>query len=257
MVRRGPNIEGATTQSRSPTTDDIGSFLRATVTYTDSFGSGKSALVVTVNRVEGRTVANTAPSFRDQDENENEDSRTYVDVTRSVGENTEVGGNVGKPVSASDADNDVLIYSLGNTPDLEDGDGTKRFTIDSGSGQIKVGKKLGGDIADSADESEAEDVASTSLTPAEPALPTTGDDADADEANNSRYVLRVRATDPSGAAVVTNVIVTVTELPEAPEFSETVPATLWVTENGRALRTARTADAGNLLSGITPKPLCG
>ena len=38
------DIEGATSQSRNPTSDDIGHYLRATVTYTDLFGSARASL---------------------------------------------------------------------------------------------------------------------------------------------------------------------------------------------------------------------
>ena len=56
-------------------------------------------------------------------------------MTRDVDENTPAGTNIGKPVSASDADNDVLVYTLGGTD-------TAKFSINSDStGQMKVGKK--------------------------------------------------------------------------------------------------------------------
>ena len=45
-------IMGATSQSRSPAAADEGHYLRASVTYTDSFGSGKTASQVTGNMVE-------------------------------------------------------------------------------------------------------------------------------------------------------------------------------------------------------------
>ena len=137
------DIEGATAASRNPSADDVGNYLRATVTYADSFDAGKSVSAVTTSKVEARTVANAAPSFAGQDDNKG--TRNYVDVARSVSENSPVGSGVGKSVSASDADSDVLIYSLDDTPDLKDEDGVARFTIDSSSGQIKVGKELGAD----------------------------------------------------------------------------------------------------------------
>ena len=55
-------------------------------------------------------------------------------------ENTAVGMPIGEPVSATDADQDILFYELLDTPDLEDDDGDARFTIDSLTGQIRVGK---------------------------------------------------------------------------------------------------------------------
>ena len=137
-------------------------------------------------------------------------------------------------MSATDADGDVLLYSLRDTLDLEDGEDNARFTIDPRSGQIKVGKKLGADPAVTGTTEEREDESTTATEV--PGLPETNAGA------NSEYVLIVRATDPSGAPSDVNVIVTVTEVPEAPAFTETVPTTLWVTEGtGRALRTGQTA----------------
>ena len=163
-------------------------------------------------------MSNVAPSFADQDDDED---TPYIDVALSVAENTAVGMNVGKPVSASDAGNDILYYELVDTPDLEDDDGHVRFTIDNASGQIGVGEELGAD----ADEREDED--SPSLTGV-PALP---EGEDAGNAYNSEYVLRVRVSDPSTASATVNVIVTVTEVDEAPLFDEDVPTVLRVAEN--------------------------
>ena len=63
-----------------------------------------------------------------------------------------------------DPDEDILFYELldtpdlRDTPDLEDGDdleedeGVARFTIDSLTGQIRVGKVLGADPGEIEDE---------------------------------------------------------------------------------------------------------
>ena len=67
------DIEGAIAQKRSPAAADVGSYLRATVTYTDEFGSGKVASTVSANKVEARTVSNTLPSFADQDDRFDDD----------------------------------------------------------------------------------------------------------------------------------------------------------------------------------------
>ena len=212
------DIEGATAPRRRPAAADVGMYLRATVTYSDKFGSGKTASAVSANRVEATTLTDAAPSFADQDDDE---ATSYIEVTRSVTENTAVGMPIGEPVSASDADEDILFYELLDTPDLEDGDGDARFTIDSLSGQIRVGRELG------ADPGETEDEDSTTLTGV-PALP---DEEDADEENNGEYVLRVRASDPSTASATVNVIVRITEVNEAPAFDEDAPALLSVVEN--------------------------
>ena len=215
--RSWTDIEGAISPGRNPAPEDEGMYLRATVDYSDSFGPGKTVSAVSLNRVEARTLTNDAPSFADQDEDED---TTYIDVSRNVAENTAVGMPIGEPLSASDENEDVLFYELLDTPDLEDGDRRARFTIDRLSGQIRVGRVLG------ADPGETEDEVSTNLV-GDPALPA---DEDADDAGNSQYVLRVRATDPSTASATVNVIVTVTEVNEAPHFDVNVPTLLSVTE---------------------------
>ena len=95
------DIEGATSPRRSPAPDDVGMYLRAKVTYSDKLGSGETASAVSVNRVEARTLANAAPSFTELDDDED---TPYIDVLRSVAENTAVAMFVGKTVSATDAE---------------------------------------------------------------------------------------------------------------------------------------------------------
>ena len=212
------DIEGATSPRRRPEPADVGMYLRAMVSYSDGFGASKTAWAVSAYRVEARTLSNAAPSFAGQ--GDDEDSPNFH-VARSVAENTAVGRNVGRPVSATDEDDDILFYELLDTPDLEDGGGDARFAIDSASGQIRVGRALG------ADAGEPEDEDSTSLTGG-PALPV---DEDAGVAGNSEYVLRVRVSDPSTASATVNVIVRVTEVNEAPAFDEDAPTVLRVKEN--------------------------
>ena len=59
--RTWTGIRGATSPRRSPESADTGMFLRATVTYSDKFGANKTASAVAANRVEARTLSNTAP----------------------------------------------------------------------------------------------------------------------------------------------------------------------------------------------------
>ena len=212
------DIEGATSPKRSPAPDDVSMYLRATVAYSDKFGAGKTASAVSANPVEAKTASNAAPSFAGQDDDE---STPYIDVTRSVPENTAMGMPTGEPVSATDADDVVLVYELLDTPDLADDDGHARFTIDSLTGQIRVAEVLG------ADAGEAADKASTALTGG-PALP---DGEDAGDAGNSEYVLRVMVSDPSTASATVNVIVRVTDVNEPPAFDEDAPTLLRVKEN--------------------------
>ena len=209
------DIEGATIPMRSPAPADVGTYLRAKVTYSDRFGAGKSASAVSANRVEARTLSNAAPVFSGRDGDK------ATQVVRSVAENTAVGTRVGRAVSATDADGDVLFYELLDTPDLAGDGGVARFTIDSRTGQIRIGGALG------ADDGEREDEDSTNL-PGEPAL-LAGEDAG--NPNNSEYVLRVRVSDPSTAFATVNVIVKVTDVNEAPVFGEGAPTVLLVWEN--------------------------
>ena len=221
--RTWTDIEGATSPGRRPAPADVGMYLRATVTYSDKFGAGKTASAVSANPVEATTLFDAVPSFADQDDDE---ATSYIEVTRSAPENSAVGTPIGEPVSATDADEDILFYELLETPDLEDDDGDARFTIDSLSGQIRVGKKLGADGSEREEDDERVDEDSTSLT-GNPALPQ-GEDAGL--ARNSQYVLRVRVSDPSTAFAVVNVIVRVTEVNEPPAFGDGAPTLLSVVE---------------------------
>ncbi len=224
------DIEGATAPGRRPAPGDVGMYLRATVTYSDRFGPNKTASAVSAYRVEATTLFNDAPSFAGQDD---EEATSYIDVARSLSENTPAGMNIGQPVTATDADNDILFYGLLDTPDLKDQAGRVRFTIDSGSGQLRVGRALG------ADPMETEDEDSTALAGG-PALPS-GEAADA--AGDNKYVLRVRVSDPSTASDTVNVIVTVTKVNEAPHFiKEDVPTVLQVTENADTVITIGDGD---------------
>ncbi len=213
------DVEGATSPRRSPAPADVGMYLRASVIYSDKFGPGKTASAVSARRVEARTLSNAAPSFVDRS------GDVVTTVTLRVFENTAVGRPIGRRVSATDEDDDILFYELLDTPDLEDGGGDARFTIDSASGQIRVGKVLG------ADDGEREDVDSTEDLNEDPALPP---DEDADEEDNSEYVLRVRVSDPSTASATVNVIIKVTNVNEPPAFGEDVPTALRVRENADA-----------------------
>ena len=88
-------------------------YLRATATYTDSFGSAKTASVVSENPVEPRTLANARPSFEDHEDSDETADR--IQIARSVDENAE-DAQVGRPVTATD-DDDVLLYSLADPVD--------------------------------------------------------------------------------------------------------------------------------------------
>ena len=98
---------------------DTGYYLRVMATYTDAVGTAMDMAYSMPTMEISATPANTAPMF---------DTET---AERMVPENTAAGENVGAPVTAMDADNDTLTYSLGGTD-------MASFTVDN-MGQIMVG----------------------------------------------------------------------------------------------------------------------
>ena len=84
-----------------------------------SDGKLTAIIAVTINITD--TVDNRAPVFTEG-----------VSTTRTIGENTEAGSNIGNAVSATDQDaNDTLTYTLGGTD-------AAAFRIDGTTGQIKT-----------------------------------------------------------------------------------------------------------------------
>ena len=93
---------------------DVGKYLRATASYTDPEGSGKSAFMVT-GQID---ASNSEPTF------------AVGSRTLAVDENSPSGTSVGNPTTASDSDNDTLTYTLS-------GADSGSFTVDS-NGQIST-----------------------------------------------------------------------------------------------------------------------
>ena len=104
------NIENATSMSYMPDDGDIGSYLRATASYTDGEGSDKTQMAKSDYSVQRPRGANVAPVFPDQDPDNPEDQSETA--TRMVAENTAAGQAVGDPVVSEDADGDILTYTL-------------------------------------------------------------------------------------------------------------------------------------------------
>ena len=115
------NISGAASSSYTPTVADEDFFLRATVTYTDRRGAGKSAEAVTDGAVPS---ANRRPRFPSTETGE-----------RTVPENTRAGRNIGEPVAAVDPENNSLTYTLTGTD-------AAAFTIVSRTGQLRTSEAL-------------------------------------------------------------------------------------------------------------------
>ena len=114
---------GVNPASYTPVAADVGKFLRATATYTDPQGSGKSASIVSDNAVQAAPATNSAPVF------------SSATATRSVSEDAAIGANIGTPVTAADAVSDTLTYSM-------DGTDATSFDIVPGTGQLRTGIEL-------------------------------------------------------------------------------------------------------------------
>ena len=110
------DISGATSATYTPVDGDVNRYLRATVTYVDPEGSGKSAQAI-AGPVRAAPQTNNAPVFSEGET-----------TTRSVTENTPPGSNVGSPVKATNTDNQELRYAL------ED----DNFSIDPRTGQLRT-----------------------------------------------------------------------------------------------------------------------
>ena len=117
-------INGATLASYTPVADDAEPsryYLRVTASYTDGEGSGKGKEAISLNRVQPKpTIPNRPPEFPSTETG-----------AREVTENRVADRNVGAPVSASDADNDTLTYTL-------DGTDAASFDIVRETGQLRT-----------------------------------------------------------------------------------------------------------------------
>ena len=170
-------ISLATNQRYAPTDDDLNHRLRVSVTYTDGHGMGKSKQEEADHPVDPAPVTpNNPPIF----------SSSLMD--RSVAENSGAGTAVGARMQATDADDDVLAYSLSDTNMDDDG----LFTIDTSSGRIRVGA---GTLLDF-------------------------------EGPRREYFVTVTATDPSGDSASTDVTITVTNVNEPPIARDDRPSTI-------------------------------
>ena len=112
------SIDSTTGQLRTQAALDYETKATYAVTITVSDGNGGSDIITLTVNV---TDANDVPVFT-------EGSQT----TRSVAENTPPNINIGNPVSATDADGDVLTYGLGGNPDAA------AFRILSTTGQLQT-----------------------------------------------------------------------------------------------------------------------
>ena len=194
-TRGWADIDKATASMYTPGDDDVGYYLRATVTYKDkeSVRDTKTAEVVSANTVKAVLAKNEAPKFPDQDLEMDGDQSDAA--TRKVAENTAAGEAIGDPVVATDGDGDILTYTLvaASSPNADD---VNSFAIDRATGQLMTKGKL---------------------------------DFEDDTNTGNEYVVVVRATDPVGmpeaetmdeedSAEIT-VTIMVTGVDEAPDIT--------------------------------------
>ena len=134
-------IEGATSASYTPTagdpaddgdTGDIGNYLRVTVTYNDAQGSDDTSTTAVIEN-QREVEATSDNAVREAPETNNAPEFPAASVEVKVKESVTGGGNVGDLVTATDADADVLTYSLSGGADKD------AFGIVPASGQITVG----------------------------------------------------------------------------------------------------------------------
>ena len=124
MMDSWMDITGATNAAYMVMEGDTGYYLRVMATYGDGEGMGKMEYSPPTMMVM-MVASNNAPVFQD------DQGMDITETTRMVPENTAAGENVGAPVTAMDADNDTLTYSLGGTD-------MASFSVDN-MGQIMVG----------------------------------------------------------------------------------------------------------------------
>ena len=110
-------MEPPASNAYTPVAADEDNYLRATVSYTDGDGPGKSKDAVTDNPV--AVVENAAPVFPASENG-----------ARSVSENAAAGTDIGAPVEAVDP-GDTLTYTLGGTD-------AASFDIVAATGQLQT-----------------------------------------------------------------------------------------------------------------------
>ena len=190
-------INGATSATFTPGTRDVEKHLKATASYTDEQGSGKTAEVVSTSavRVAGEPPSDSiAPAFAENT------------ATRSVAENTAAATNIGAPVTATDADTDsgdTLTYSLS-------GRDAASFAIIASSGQLQTKTALNYETKSrysvtvtATDLSGASDsiTVTITVTDVDEASVVTGPSTQSYPENGTGTVASYRASDPEGQSV--------------------------------------------------------
>ena len=169
------SIVGTSGQLRTKATLDYESKTQYEVTVSVSDGKGGSdSITVTINVTD--VQENRDPVFTDG-----------ASTTRSIAENTGAGQNIGSAVSATDADNNSLTYTLGGTD-------KDSFSIVGTSGQLRTKAALNYET-------------------------------------KSEYSVTVSVSDGNGGSDSITVTINVTDVNEAPVFSDGASTTRSIAEN--------------------------
>ena len=178
--------------SYTPDSSDANMYLRVTGTYEDGEGEGKTVMATSVYPVRPFRSGNSAPAF--PDDFDAVMLGNQVTPTAEADDGAMEGGTVGDPVTANDANNDRLTYSL-----EADSSGTAAdadvFQINRMTGQVTVGLK--------------QEVNPTSDAASE--VPAAG--------KGDSFTVTIKATDPSGSSAMVVMTITVDETDEAPVFT--------------------------------------
>ena len=190
--------DAAKDDTYTPGSADQGAYLRVTGTYEDGEGEGKTVVATSMYPVRAFPSDNSAPAFPADFDPDPID--VQADPAADVDDGATEGDDVGDPVTAPDANNDRLTYSLeGSNDTMEHAD---VFQIDRETGQVTVG--LGKTVSPSGDTEE---------TPAR----VPGIVLASSEEND--FTVTIKATDPSGLFDTATLTITVGETDEAPVFT--------------------------------------
>ena len=184
--------DAAKMASYTPDSSDANMYLRVTGTYEDGEGEGKTVMATSAYPVRAFRSGNSDPAFPNDFDAEMEGVQAAPMAEADDGAMD--GDEVGDAVTANDANNDRLTYSL-----EADSIGTEGhadvFRINRMTGQVMVGLK------------QKVNPASDTATQ----VPTVG--------KGDRFTVTIKATDPSGSSVMVVMTITVDETDEAPVFT--------------------------------------
>ena len=211
------DISGATQETYTPTADDVGDYLRATVTYIEhaSTRPAKTEVGTATLPVRADTHMNVAPVVPTEGQGQDRDGSTDDNeaIIRYVAEDAAVGDEVGPPVTAVDDNRDMLTYALGPVatgtadPDADQIAEAAPFDINAHTGQITTNRVLDFDE---------------------------GVDSPVDPGAGVLYTTRevvVTATDPDGEVLSIRVDIRVTDVDEAPYFDPELTREAIIMEN--------------------------